>query len=80
MPTYEYECKTCGKRFEAFQKMSDEPKEKCIDNKCVGKVRRIIFGGTRVIFKGPGFYVNDYAKKENKAKELEKKEQAQSED
>ena len=61
MPTYEYECKDCGHKFENFQKMSDSPIEVC--PKCGGNVKRIIGTGGGIIFKGSGFYVNDYAKK-----------------
>ena len=57
MPTYEYECKKCGHNFEAFQAMSDEPLKKC--PKCGKELRRLIFGGTGIIFKGSGFYVTD---------------------
>ena len=57
MPTYEYECTECGYRFEAFQMMSDEPLTEC--ESCGGAVKRLIFGGTGVIFKGSGFYVTD---------------------
>ena len=57
MPTYEYECTECGHRFEAFQMMSDEPLSEC--ESCGGSVKRLIFGGTGVIFKGSGFYVTD---------------------
>jgi len=57
MPTYEYECKKCGYNFEVFQAMSDEPLKTCA--KCGGEVRRLIFGGAGVIFKGSGFYVTD---------------------
>jgi putative FmdB family regulatory protein len=57
MPTYEYECAECGYRFEVFQNMSDAPVQEC--EKCKGDVRRLIFGGTGVIFKGSGFYVTD---------------------
>lgn len=57
MPTYDYECLTCGHVFEAFQMMSDEPLDTC--PKCQGKVRRMIGGGMGVIFKGSGFYVTD---------------------
>jgi len=59
MPTYEYECKKCGHNFEVFQSMSDEPLKTCV--KCGGEVRRLIFGGAGVIFKGSGFYVTDKA-------------------
>ena len=57
MPTYEYECKSCGHSFEAFQSMSDAPLREC--PRCGKEVRRLINGGTGVIFKGSGFYVTD---------------------
>ncbi len=57
MPTYEYECRACGYTFERTQNMSDEPIRVCPE--CGKDVRRLIFGGSGVIFKGSGFYVND---------------------
>ena len=57
MPTYEYECRECSHHFEAFQSMSDEPIKVCPE--CGKEVRRLILGGTGVIFKGSGFYVTD---------------------
>jgi putative FmdB family regulatory protein len=60
MPTYEYECKSCGHDFEVFQAMSEEPLKDC--PKCGKEVRRLIFGGAGVIFKGSGFYVTDKGK------------------
>jgi putative FmdB family regulatory protein len=57
MPTYGYECKSCGHTFDAFQSMSDDPLKIC--PKCGKDVRRLINGGTGVIFKGSGFYVTD---------------------
>ncbi len=57
MPTYEYECRSCGHSFEKTQSMSEEAVKDC--PKCGKDVRRIIFGGAGVIFKGSGFYVND---------------------
>jgi len=60
MPTYAYECKTCGHGFEVFQDMSDSPLSECPE--CGREIRRIINGGTGVIFKGSGFYVNDSKK------------------
>jgi putative FmdB family regulatory protein len=60
MPTYEYECKSCGHTFEIFQAMSDDPLKSCPE--CGREVRRLIFGGTGVIFKGSGFYVTDKGK------------------
>jgi len=60
MPTYEYECKSCSHSFEVFQSMSDPPLKDC--PKCGSEVRRLIFGGSGVIFKGSGFYVTDKGK------------------
>ncbi|GHU59506.1 hypothetical protein FACS189444_4910 [Spirochaetia bacterium] len=57
MPTYEYECKTCGHSFEVFQSMKDDPINVC--PQCGKEVRRLINGGTGIIFKGSGFYVTD---------------------
>jgi putative FmdB family regulatory protein len=69
MPTSEYECKKCSHNFEVFQTMSEKPKKKC--PKCGKELRRLIFGGAGVIFKGSGFYVTDKAagKTSNKSKE-----------
>ncbi len=60
MPTYEYECIKCKHRFEIFQNMSDEPISS--GSVCEGKVKRLIGAGAGIIFKGSGFYVNDYKK------------------
>jgi putative FmdB family regulatory protein len=53
MPTYEYLCKTCGYRFETWQKMSDEPLMVCPN--CGAEIHRVLFA-TGVVFKGSGFY------------------------
>jgi len=63
MPTYEYVCTECEHNFEVFQSMSDKPVETC--EKCSGKVRKV-FGAAGIIFKGSGFYVNDYKKNDKK--------------
>ena len=59
MPTYGYECKSCNHSFDYFQSMTDEPLKIC--PKCNKELRRLITGGTGVIFKGGGFYVTDKA-------------------
>lgn len=71
MPTYEYECKKCGNRFEKFQKMTDKPLSKCPE--CRGKVSRIIGMGGGIIFKGPGFYTTEYRSPEYKKRAQEDK-------
>lgn len=57
MPTYDYECTSCGHAFEAFQSMSEEPLSECPE--CGKAVRRLIGGGVGIIFKGSGFYATD---------------------
>jgi predicted nucleic acid-binding Zn ribbon protein len=50
--------------------MSDKPLSKC--PKCKNKVRRLVSGGSGLIFKGSGFYLTDYAKKKPNEKEPKK--------
>ena len=57
MPTYDYECTHCSHTFEHFQSMSDDPLAICPE--CGGALRRLIGGGSGIIFKGSGFYVTD---------------------
>ena len=57
MPTYEYECKSCGYNFDVFQNIKDEPLKTCPE--CGKELRRLINGGMGVIFKGDGFDVTD---------------------
>ncbi len=57
MPTYQYECMECKHQFEVVQSMKDEPVKNC--EKCNGPVRKK-FNAAGIIFKGSGFYVNDY--------------------
>ena len=65
MPLYEYECDACGHRFEHIhQKYSDPPIEKC--PKCGGHVHKLM-SSPAIQFKGSGFYITDYAKKEHVA-------------
>jgi putative FmdB family regulatory protein len=58
VPTYEYECKKCGHRFDEFQSIKDEPIKKCPE--CKAAVKRLIGPGAGIIFKGKGFYQTDY--------------------
>lgn len=43
--------------------MSDVPLNSC--PQCEGKVRRLVSGGTGLIFKGSGFYLTDYKKQKS---------------
>lgn len=66
MPTYEYECRKCGKNFEVFQSMKDAPFKTCPEAQCQvspwgqGEVKRLLGTGAGLIFKGSGFYITDY--------------------
>src|SRR5271166_1075246 len=74
MPTYEYVCQKCDRKFEKVQSMSDAalticPKELCGLKKWgKGKVRRAIGAGAGLIFKGSGFYITDYRSENYKKK------------
>ncbi|MDR3710795.1 MAG: zinc ribbon domain-containing protein [Capsulimonadaceae bacterium] len=61
MPTYAYQCDSCGNEIEVFQKMSDDPLTEC--EACGGDLKKRMFP-VGIVFKGSGFYVNDYAKKD----------------
>jgi putative FmdB family regulatory protein len=58
MPTYDYECRKCGHRFEEFQSMKDAALTVC--PKCGGELKRLIGTGAGFLFKGSGFYITDY--------------------
>jgi len=63
MPIYEYECRKCG-TFEATQKITDKPLGKCPT--CKGKVKKLI-SNTSFQLKGTGWYITDYARKDQGA-------------
>jgi len=64
MPLYEYECDVCGRRFEKIQKFSDPLEDKCPT--CAGHVHKLQ-SSPAIQFKGSGFYITDYAKKDHTA-------------
>jgi putative FmdB family regulatory protein len=70
MPIYEYECGKCGKRIEVIQKMSDKPLTK--HEGCGGRLTKLI-SASGFQFKGTGWYVTDYARKESKTESKEAK-------
>ena len=61
MPLYEYACDSCGERIEALQRFSDPPLETC--NTCGGTLEKLI-SAPSIQFKGSGWYVTDYARKD----------------
>ena len=69
MPNYDYECGNCQKKFEVFQKMTEEHLKHCPE--CKGKVRRLVGTGAGVIYKGAGFYTTEYRSESYKKREKE---------
>ena len=61
MPLYEYQCNSCGHRFEKIVKFSDEPIRVC--PQCGKEAVEQLLSAPAVQFKGTGWYVTDYAKK-----------------
>src|SRR5579864_683697 len=61
MPLYEYLCDACGHRFELIKKYSDPPLKVC--PKCGGAVHKLQ-SAPAFQFKGTGWYVTDYPKKD----------------
>jgi putative FmdB family regulatory protein len=61
MPIYEYECAKCGRTIEVIQKMSDKPLKK--HEGCGGSLTKLI-SAAGFQFKGTGWYVTDYARKD----------------
>ncbi len=60
MPIYEYRCKKCGSHFEKRQSVSEEPLKVC--EHCEGELEKQ-WSLSGFAFKGEGWYVTDYAKK-----------------
>ena len=56
MPTYEYQCKNCGKTLEVFQSFSDKPLK--THKECGGALQKV-FHARGIVFKGGGFYATD---------------------
>lgn len=72
MPTYDYECSSCGHRFELFEKVTDQGMKPC--SKCrKGKAKRLPGAGAGFIFKGSGFYTTDYKGSSASAEPAKKK-------
>ena len=61
MPLYEYVCDACGHRFETIRKFSDPPLAKC--PVCAGAVHKLQ-SAPAFQFKGSGWYITDYARKD----------------
>ena len=78
MPTYEYLCRQCGHRFEAWQHMSDDPLKVCPE--CGAEIHRVLYPAG-IVFKGSGFYKTEYGSggKGEKSSSTESKTESKSE-
>lgn len=86
MPTYDYVCRDCDHKWEAFQRITAKPLRKCPECGKL-KAKRVIGPGAGVIFRGSGFYQTDYrsssykkaAEADRKAREASSSEGGKSE-
>jgi putative FmdB family regulatory protein len=56
VPTYDYQCRSCGLITEVVHSMLEDGPTEC--ERCGGQLRRV-FHPTGIIFKGGGFYKTD---------------------
>ena len=56
MPTYDYQCRSCGVITEVVHSMLEDGPSEC--ERCGGQLRRVVHP-TGIIFKGSGFYKTD---------------------
>lgn len=66
MPIYEYQCQQCGERSEVLQRISADPLTRC--ESCGGDLKKLI-SAPAFQFKGSGWYVTDYARKDGGGKD-----------
>jgi len=64
MPVYEYECSSCGGRFELMQKFSDPAPTAC--QLCKAEGVRKVLSATSFVLKGSGWYATDYPSADRK--------------
>ena len=59
MPTYEYQCQSCGHLFEKYQTITARPVGKCPE--CGKKVKRLIGAGSGIISKSSSSFAGPEA-------------------
>ncbi len=64
MPNNEYQCDSCGGRFEVIQKFSDPALTTC--RLCNARTVRKVLSPPAFVLKGTGWYATDYAAKDRK--------------
>ena len=78
MPLYEYRCESCEHLFETIQKFSDPHVSVC--PKCGGGPVVKLISSPAFTFKGTGFYITDYARKDQGKGDQDKAEKAEKSD
>ena len=68
MPIYEFECLTCGDRFDRLQKLSDPDPTDCPQCGATGVRRRLTAPSFRL--SGSGWYETDFKKDSDKKRNL----------
>lgn len=63
MPTYQYECRSCGHQIEEFQSIKADPLKLCPSCGKEELQRKVGGGAATLRFTGSGFYITDYARK-----------------
>jgi putative FmdB family regulatory protein len=71
MPTYDYQCRKCKRRFELFHSIMDDTPKRC--PRCKGRADRKPSSGAGLLFKGSGFYITDYRSKAYRDKAKQEK-------
>ena len=61
MPLYEYQCTACGHQLEIIEKVTEESTRECPE--CAAVMERLL-SAPAIQFKGSGWYVTDYARKD----------------
>lgn len=69
MPIYEYECKSCGYRFEQLQRISESVLEVCPQCRKKSLVKLISSVGFQL--RGSGWYVTDFKNKPTQSSKAE---------
>lgn len=69
MPIYEYKCRLCGEVCELLQKVGDPSPKSC--PACGGPLEKLI-SSPAIQFKGSGWYITDYARKNSTPAESQK--------
>jgi putative FmdB family regulatory protein len=78
MPIYEFECPSCGERFDRLQKLSDPDPDSCPNCGATGVRRRLTAPAFRLA--GSGWYETDFKKDSDRKRNLaEKSEPAKAE-